>query len=235
MSKKPIIVAIDGPPAAGKSTAASTLARELGFIHLNSGALYRAVALLATRDGLDLNDEVAIAKYAQSVNFEFVVDSDGVTALLVNGSDYGSELRTEAVGDLASRIGTKKHLREVLTQVQRDVGQKHSLVLEGRDAGTVVFPAATVKFYLDASVAVRAERRFMETKEVLQAKGQQIPDSEQLLMEIRTEMQRRDERDSSRVESPLSVAEDAVVLDTSNMSIAEVVGRMKEVIASVAS
>ena len=229
MGSVPLVIAIDGPAGAGKSTAAANLARRLGLIHLNSGALFRAVGLTAHHSGVDLTDDAACAKIARSLHFEFTVDGGGRSQLLVNGRSIDVELRSPLASELSSRMGVLPSVRDVLLNVQREIAARSSfaadrsegnpskrsrggVVVEGRDAGTVVFPDAPIKFYLDASPEVRAKRRATETGE----------DEDDVLRQALE----RDARDMSRAVAPLAASADAVRLDTSDLNAAEVIDKM---------
>lgn len=224
-----MIVTIDGPAGSGKSTVARKLAKKLGFIHLNSGALFRAVGLKAVDRGTSLDDDLAVTTLAADTDFRFELASQGEavgkseTRLLVDGIDVSNRIRSDEAGKLASRIGLLPKLREVLLNVQRNVARGCSVVVEGRDAGTVVFPEAEVKFYLDAALDVRAARRFKE----LAAAGTGEPRS---LEDVKHDMQARDERELTRDIAPLKPAVDALLIDTSDLSVEEVVDRMSRIV-----
>jgi cytidylate kinase len=208
-------IAIDGPSGAGKSTVARMVAKALGFRYLDTGALYRAAALGLRRQGVavDASDE-EISKALDSISLEF---KDGEVYLV--GEKVSVEIRTPEIGHLSSVFSARKPVRDYLLPVQQDAGCHHDLVAEGRDMATVVFPDSWGKFYLDADVESRARRRF------LQLEGQGVPIS---MERAREDVVSRDERDSKRDLAPLRVAEDAVFLDTSRMSLEEVVGHILE-------
>jgi prephenate dehydrogenase len=209
------IVAIDGPVGAGKSTVARALAKELGFLYLNTGAMYRAVALAAHRAGIGADDpalEQRLAPILASIRIEF----DGAKVML-DGADVSAAIADPAIGDLASRLSALGAVRARMVQLQRAAAAGGGFVMEGRDIGTVVFPDAEVKFYLDADVAVRAQRRFAELKE----KGEAVT-----LEEVQAALIERDRRDSTREIAPLRCAADAVVVNSSHLSVAQVVERL---------
>jgi cytidylate kinase len=209
------IVAIDGPVGAGKSTVARALARELGFDHLNTGAMYRALALAAHRRGIGPDDpalEQRLAPILDSIRIEF----DGEKVLL-DGADVSAALTEPAISDLASRLSTLGVVRQRMVELQRAAAAHGGVVMEGRDIGTVVFPDAEVKFYLDADIEVRAARRFAELK----AKGQAVK-----LDEVEADLRARDRRDSTREIAPLACAEDAIVVNSTHLSVAQVVERL---------
>ena len=207
-----LVVTIDGPAGVGKSTAAGKLARSLGLIHLNSGALFRAVGLAAHRDGIPLEDDEQVSERAKRIDFEFVVNKEGKTELFVDKKNQDKELRSPLASELASKVAVLPKLRMFLLEVQREIGRKQPLVVEGRDAGTIVFVDAPMKFYLDASVEVRAGRRSKETGEAPE--------------EVLRQAVERDQRDSTRTVAPMMASEDAVVIDTSDLSEDEVVQQM---------
>jgi cytidylate kinase len=206
-------IAIDGPSGAGKSTVARMVAKALGFRYLDTGALYRAAALGLRRQGVavDASDE-EISKALDSISLEF---KDGEVYL--NGEKVSIEIRTPEIGHLSSVFSARRPVRDYLLPVQQEAGSQHDLVAEGRDMATVVFPDSWGKFYLDADVESRARRRF------LQLEGQGVPIS---MERAREDVVSRDERDSKRDLAPLRVAEDAVFLDTSRMSLEEVIQRV---------
>ncbi len=220
------VVTIDGPAGAGKSTAARRLAVRLGWFYLNSGALYRAVAWNAARLGLDAGrpgDRLQAARdLARSIRFER--DGDGLTRIRVADAIPGEDLLTEAIAEGASIVARDLNVRDVLLPVQRGASRSGNVVAEGRDMGTVVFPGADVKFFVDANVEVRAQRRFLE----YESKGESVS-REEILVDI----EERDERDRTRSASPLRPADDAVTIDTTDLGAGEVVERMFEHVASV--
>lgn len=221
------VVTIDGPAGSGKSTVAAKLAKKLGFVHLNSGALFRAVALEALARGISLQDDQAVSKLARSLRFSFEVNLDhggehgGETNFLVNGLEVGSRIQSTAASEAASKVGLLKNLREVLVDVQRQVAVQHgSVVVEGRDAGTVVFPEARHKFYLDASLDIRAKRRGLD---LARLGGQTTSSEDELFARVKSELDARDKRDQTREHSPHRMADNAVLVDTSGLTIDEVV------------
>ncbi|MCS7025506.1 MAG: (d)CMP kinase [Bryobacteraceae bacterium] len=209
MSKK-IVVAIDGPAGAGKSTVARRLAQRLGFLYIDTGAMYRAVALWALRNGTDFDDVHRLEQLACAAQVSL---ENGGRRVLLNGEDVSSAIRTQEISDGASKVSTVAGVRRALVEKQRQMAAEQSVVMEGRDIGTIVFPNADIKVYLDASVAVRAERRLKE----LFSRG-----IETTREEVEKEIRERDERDRTRAASPLMQAPDAVYLDSSGLSIEEV-------------
>jgi len=215
-----MIVAIDGPAGAGKSTIASRVARQLGAQLIDTGALYRTVAYQACRRQVDLEDGQAVAEVAGQLHFEFEFDGrDNV--LICNGDSVGDEIRSADISKKASIVSAHPQVRQALLGVQRELGHRRDSVLEGRDIGTVVFPEADVKIYLTASPSERARRR------AAQMRRQGI---EADFDEIRAEIVARDERDKHRDVAPLVKAEDAVEIDSSDLSIDEVVDRILAVV-----
>jgi cytidylate kinase len=212
-----IVIAIDGTAGSGKSTVARKLANKLGFVHLNSGALFRAVALESINRGIPAADDRTLAETASGLRFDFFLNDKGETVFTVNGKDIRSELSRDDVGSRASEIAVNPRLREVLAGVQRSVAACCSVVVEGRDATTVVFPSAKAKFFIDASLEIRAERRRKE----LAGLGTSLP-----LEQVQCDLRVRDQRDSGRTVAPLTQASDATSIDTSGLSIEEAVDRV---------
>lgn len=204
---KQIIVAIDGYSSCGKSTIAKALAKYAGYTYVDTGAMYRATALYAQRAGLSNNLE-KITPLLDNIQIDFILTTEGQHVTL-NGEDVEAYIRTLEIGNLASQISTIKEVRAFLVAQQQAMGKKKGIVMDGRDIGTVVFPNAELKLFLTASPEVRAERRFKE----LLAKGEK-PIFEDVLRDTND----RDYRDTHRAESPLRQADDAVVVDNSNMT-----------------
>lgn len=207
-----MIIAIDGPSGAGKSTLAKKLAANLGFIYLDTGAMYRALALKILRQGVDLADDQKLAELVNSTSVDLQCDRAELKVLL-DGKNVASEIRTPAVSQMASKASALKPVRDRMLELQRRLGEQGSVVAEGRDIGTVVFPDAQVKIFLSASAAERARRRCAE----LRAAGQPV-DLDVTLREI----EERDQRDSERALAPLRKADDALVIDSSNSTADEV-------------
>lgn len=222
-----MIIAIDGPSGAGKSTLGKMLAKRLGLLYLDTGAMYRAVAVAAVTNGTDFNDEDGLAKTAELAKIDLVGEPDSLQVIL-DGRDVTAEIRTVEVAQAASIVSTVSGVRRVMVDHQREIGMSapNGCVLEGRDIGSVVFPNADFKFFLTAKPEARARRRFEEDK----AKG--IASTyEQTLSEIN----QRDERDVSRTDSPLVIPEDAIVIDTSELDLTEVFEQMLGAINSAKS
>ncbi len=209
-------IAIDGPAGAGKSTIAKIVAKELGFIYVDTGAMYRTLALACFRDGIDTTDEIAVVKKCESVEVTLGYE-DGVQKVYLNGEDVSTEIRREEIGNLTSAIAVYPGVRKILVALQKDLATKNDVVMDGRDIGTAVLPNADLKIYLTASVETRAKRRYDELVE----KGQTCD-----LKEIEKDIEDRDYRDMNREVSPLSQADDAVLVDSSDMTIDEVVAKI---------
>lgn len=205
-------IAIDGPAGAGKSTIAKQAAKELGFLYVDTGAMYRAIALGLLRRGTDITSASELAEALTGIEVGLGYE-DGVQQVYLNGENVSSLIRTEQVGNMASNSSAKPEVRAKLTELQRGIARRENVLMDGRDIGTVILPEAQLKIYLTASVETRAERRYQE----LTAKGE-VCSLEQIAADIRE----RDYRDMHRDVAPLRQAEDAVLVDSSCMSITEV-------------
>jgi CMP/dCMP kinase len=214
--KKGLTITIDGPSGAGKSTAAKGLARCLGYVYIDTGAMYRAVALEAKERAMVFEDEETLYHWASYLKITFL-DQKGETRISCNGKDVTQKIRSPEMSLLASEISKRRGVREALVEMQRELGEGGSVVLEGRDTGTVVFPQADVKFYLDAPPEERAKRRFEE----LTKKGMKVDFDETL-----KEVIQRDENDMNRTLSPLRKAENAVLIDSTRQSAEGVIKEM---------
>jgi cytidylate kinase len=217
---RPLIIAIDGPSGAGKSTLGRMLARELGLLYIDTGAMYRAVALAVAASGASASDAERVAEVARRASIKLEGDPDSLRVLL-DGRDVSAEIRGEGVGRDASVVSAIPAVRRELVRRQREMGARGGVVLDGRDIGTVVFPAADVKFFLTAVPEERARRRFGE--ETTQGREQTF---EATLADIND----RDRRDATRDDSPLKIADDAVVIDTTEFPIEEVFRRMLQIV-----
>ena len=218
---KKISVAIDGPAGAGKSTIARRLAEELGYRYVDTGAIYRTVAYFMDLWGVSPKDVDGVNRYIDELTIGIEYDEDGLQHMIMNGMDVTDDIRTQDISQKASLVSAHKVVRDVLLDMQRNVAKEHNVIMDGRDIGTVVLPNADVKIFLTASAEVRAKRR---TDELL-AKGQQA-DYAQTLKDI----QQRDYQDTHRPIAPLKQAADAVLLDTSDMNIPQVVEAMQKII-----
>jgi len=223
VSRSRPVIAIDGPAGVGKSTTARTLAQRLGYTLVDTGALYRGVALAARDRAIPWEDEAAVTALASRVDLAFVSQDDGTPRLLIDGRDRADEIRSPEMASGASRVSAYPGVRRALLGIQRDLGRDGGVVLEGRDIGTVVFPDAEVKLFLTASAEERARRRVGD----LQNRGM-AADYDELLAQIRA----RDEADSTRAIAPLRPAEDAVMLDSTSLDLESVVQHVLELVQS---
>lgn len=220
------LIAIDGTAGTGKSSVGCAVAAHLGYGFLSTGEMYRALAYKVFAKKINPEDHDAVLAAARQLRFTFMRQPDAKLKMFVDGEYLGDKLHLEEVGAVASRVSTNGEARRVLTDKMRDVGEDGGIVMEGRDVGTVVFPDAEIKFYLDASAEERAKRRVNQLKEA----GQKA-DYNQILKMI----QERDYRDSHRAVSPLKPAEDAVVIDTSSLTMQQVIDAVLEKIKHYAS
>ena len=211
-------IAIDGPAGAGKSSIAKLVAKKLGIVYVDTGAMYRAMALACLENGTALEDEAAVSEVIGKVSIEIRYE-DGTQLVILDGKDVSTTIREERVGNGASTIARYTAVRERLVALQRELAKKQDVIMDGRDIGTVVLPDASCKIFLTASSRVRAERRYKELIE----KGQTCD-----LDAIEKDIIARDEQDMNREVSPLRQAEDAILVDTSDMTIDEVVARILE-------
>jgi len=216
-----ISVAIDGPAGAGKSTLARRLAAQLGYIYVDTGAMYRAVGLYALRAGLDPKDNAAVDRLLPQIALRLDCP-DGEQHIYLNGEDVSTAIRTEQAGMAASAVGANPAVRAFLLETQRQMARIQNVLMDGRDIGTVVLPDASVKIFLTASPEARAERRWKE----YQAKGQEIS-YQQVLEDVR----QRDYQDTHRAAAPLRQAEDAVLLDTSELDFDQSLAAMAAIVA----
>ena len=215
MTRRPII-AIDGPAGAGKTTAARNLAKRLDLVYLDTGATFRAIALKALRQGLDLSDEAALTALAKNSDIRF--DSDRLERILLDGEDVSDAIRAQAVANASSAVAVHPTLRALLVDLWRKIGENGGVVLEGRDIGTVVFPDAEIKFFLDARPEERAKRRFSEQS------GKENITFERVTQDLKV----RDNADRTRQHAPLKRAQDAIQIDTTHLTPEETVDRLLE-------
>jgi cytidylate kinase len=213
-----IVIAIDGPAGSGKSTLAARLARRYGYINIETGAMYRALALKAIESGIALNDAAALADLARKSTIDLQPTAEG-NRVLLNGHDVTERVRRQDVTEAASQVSVHPPVREWMVHRQREMGKGGGIVMEGRDIGTKVFPDAEVKIFLDAAPEVRGSRRFLQTP------GATAPEAAVL-----AELRARDVRDRTRANSPLVAAADAVTIDSTNLSLEQVVEKAVEVI-----
>ena len=217
---KELIIAIDGPSGAGKSTLAKRLAGDLGYTYLDTGAMYRALALKILRQGLDLSDATKLARLVEATDID-LVHREGNLQVLLDGVEVSALIRTPEVSQMASKASAFSVVRKRMLDLQRALGQRGNVVAEGRDIGTVIFPQAEVKIYLDASVQERARRRYEE----LRSAGRDVTVEETI-----RELEERDKRDSERDVAPLRKAEDALAIDSSGLTAEAVLERVMRVI-----
>lgn len=211
-------IAIDGPAGAGKSTVAKGAAKRLGCIYVDTGAMYRAIALHLLRTGTDPEDEAALGRQLSAISVELAYEGDEQQVFL-NGENVSALIRTEEVGRMASLSSAKRAVRERLLSLQREMAKRYDVLMDGRDIGTKILPAAQLKIYLTASAKARARRRYLENRE----KGISCT-----MEEIEADIRERDERDMNRAVSPLRQAQDAVLIDSSDLTASEVIGRIEE-------
>ena len=212
-----MIIAIDGPSASGKSTTAKAVSKRLGFIHLDTGAMYRAVTLGISESEIELNNHNEVKLYLKSLKIEF----DQNDQIMLNGKNVTDSIRTVKISSNVSKVSAILEVREKMVQVQRNIAGDNNCVLEGRDIGTVVFPNADFKFFLIADITIRAKRRFSDLQE-----SNELLTLNELIESIR----KRDELDSKRNLSPLRQAKDAIVIDTSFLTIEQQVNRIVEIV-----
>ena len=214
-------IAIDGPAGAGKSTIAKRLARELGYYYVDTGAIYRTVAYFFDLWGVSPKDIDGVERYIDELTVEIEYDEDGTQHMIMNGMDVTGDIRTQEISQKASQVSAHAVVRDVLLDMQRDVAKRHNVIMDGRDIGTVVLPRANVKIFLTADAAVRAKRRCDE----LQAKGQKA-----VFETVLKEIVQRDYQDTHRPIAPLKMCRDSIKLDTSDMTIEEVVAEMRRIV-----
>ena len=211
-----MIIAIDGPAASGKSTSARLLADELNFLYLDTGAMYRCIALSVTEEKVDIYNKLSLESFI--VNFNLELNTvDGISNFLINGDSVSEKIRTNAVSKKVSEISAIPQIRKYMVKMQREFAKNNNCVVEGRDIGTVVFPQAEIKFFITASVEVRAKRRRLELQNI----GDRIA-----LKDLQDDIRARDKYDSERAHSPLKKAFDAIEIDTTKMTIDEQVRYM---------
>ena len=214
-----MVIAIDGPAGSGKSTTAKFVAEKLGFIHINTGAMYRGITLKCIQGDITMKNSSQLNHLLTNTKFKFA--KEGGSALVMDGVDISAEITSAQVTDFVSYVSTISAVREKLVQYQRDMAEGIDVVLEGRDIGTVVFPDAEFKFFLIADIRERARRR----KQEMETMGEIVS-----LAELTTELEERDRKDSTRAHSPLKKAEDAVEIDTTGLSIAEQGNRIVKIV-----
>jgi cytidylate kinase len=222
LSRPKLVIAIDGPAGAGKSTLAARIARKHGYLNIETGAMYRALALKAIRNDVSFEDETALLDLATSSRIELQPQIDG-NRVLLDGENVSARIREQDVTDAASKVSVHPKVRAWMVDRQREMGTQGGVVMEGRDIGTQVFPDAEVKIFLDASPEVRGSRRFQQN----QSGGPGKAPLEAALVE---EMKERDRRDRSRATSPLKPADDAIVIDSTSLTLDEVIARVEQIV-----
>ncbi len=213
-------IAIDGPAGAGKSTIAKRVAADLKYIYVDTGAMFRAIGLFMLKQGVDLSDTDAVATNTDNADIDIIYEND-VQCVMLNGENVNGVIRTEEVSDAASKVAVVPEVRKKMLMLQRDIAEKHDVIMDGRDIGSAVLPNADLKIYLTASVDERARRRYNENKE----KGMEAD-----LEKIKEDIRERDHRDMTRSEAPLVKVPDAIEIDSSDMTIDEVVSEIERLI-----
>ena len=216
-----MIIAVDGPAGAGKSTVAKRLAKKLGFTYLDTGAMYRALTLKALEQGVDFSDTASLAEMASGTAIDLKYGVDSSLAVLLDGRDVSAEIRQPRITRVVSDLAKVREVRQILVELQRELGRRKDSILDGRDIGTHVFPGADVKFYIDANFDERVKRRYLELKD--SNPGLRMED-------IARDLRNRDSIDSTRESAPLRRAEDAVYIDTTGVGIEDVVEMMSSAV-----
>lgn len=226
MSQRRPIIAIDGPAGAGKSTVAKHLAAHFGLLNLETGAMYRAFALKALREGVSLEDSAALQRLAATTAI-LLEPTPGGNRVLLDGADVTGSLRDAEITQAASRVSVHPPIRAWMVDLQQEMGRNGGVVMEGRDIGTVVFPDADLKFFLDASPAARSQRRYEQSGSTPAVAAEPSSVSRESILK---ELRERDERDRNRAESPLRAAPDAVTIDSTSLTLDEVLSRIEEIV-----
>lgn len=219
--KKGVIITIDGPAGSGKGTVAKAVAKRLGYLYMDTGAMYRAVALSVLRKAVRIDDEKGLDELTSQTRIVFENGENYAQEVFLNGEDVTDEIRIPEISRFSSDIAAKRVVRTHLKKMQRKIGEKGNIVADGRDMGTYVFPDADFKFYIDAALDERARRRWLQLRE----SGVRAD-----IEEVKSEIRIRDKQDTERSESPLHPAHDAVIIDTTDLEIDEVVQRLIETI-----
>lgn len=216
----PYSIAIDGPAGAGKSTIAKAVARELGYVYIDTGAMYRAVGLFCLNQGIALTDEARVSEAVRDIDITIAYDEEGAQQVFLNGANVSTRIRTQQVGDAASTVSQYPAVREKMVKLQQSLAEHTSVVMDGRDIASKVLPNADTKIYLTASVEERARRRANELRE----KGELCD-----IAEVEAEIRARDDRDMHRQHSPLIQVPEAVLVDSSTLTIDETIDRILEI------
>ena len=219
--KRGIIITVDGPSGAGKGTLAQAIAKRLGYSYMDTGAMYRVIALLVHRENVNIDDKKRLSEILLQTHITFGRDGNSNLRVFLNREDVTEEIRTPVISKLSSEIASNKVVRDYLRGMQRRIARKGNIVAEGRDMGTYVFPNADFKFYIDASLPERARRRWIQLKE----SGIKVG-----IEEVKSDIERRDKQDKERVESPLHPAPDAVIIDTTNLTVDTAVEKIMKTI-----
>lgn len=214
--KKGPVIAIDGPGGVGKSSVSKRVAESLGYKYINTGAMYRAFALAAKASWVDFKDDLNLQDYCRGINIEYSPESGRI---IIDGTDYTDKIGSDQAGELASKVSAQPSVRACLSACQRMLGEEGRVVMEGRDIGTIIFPDADVKIFLDAPLEVRAKRRHLE----LEKGGAGAT-------EVSSTLEERDKRDTERLAAPLKMADDAVLVDTSDLTLDEVVQKVLKIV-----
>jgi len=218
---KMISIAIDGPSGAGKSTLAKMLAKDLGYIYVDTGAIYRSVGLYAIKNGIGSKDEAALESNLKNIDIKMTYDDNGLQRMILNGEDVTGMIRTPEVSIYASDVSAMPPVRKFLLDMQRKMAEEYNVIMDGRDIGTVVLPNADIKIFLTASAEIRAKRRYIELIE---------KNIDTTYEDVLKDQLYRDKNDSSRAIAPLKPAEDSVILDTSEIDLAESLVQMKKIV-----
>ncbi len=216
----PYSIAIDGPAGAGKSTIAKAVARELGYVYIDTGAMYRTVGYYCICNGIPINDETSVVEHTKDIDISIAYDDSGVQQVFLNGENVSSKIRTQEVGEAASKVSQYQPVRDKLVSLQQKLASKASVVMDGRDIGSKVLPDADTKIYLTASVEERARRRARE----LEQRGESCD-----IREVEREIAERDHRDMNRANSPLVQVPDAVLVDSSDLTIDETIDAILDI------
>ena len=219
-----ITITIDGPAGAGNSTVSKSLAEKIGYVYVDTGALYRGVAYEVKKENFDYKNKEKLSNLLNKINFDCKMENNSFK-LISNGVDISDKIRSSEISMLASAVSANHEVRSALLGIQKDIAELHNAVFEGRDMGTVVFPNAEYKFFLTADLKIRAERRF---KEVIDKSSDDLSGKSEDVNKIKEDMKKRDHDDSTRAESPLKPAENAILIDSTGLTIEQVVEKIRE-------